>query len=59
VTAAVLDAAQRAHADLIVLATHGRTTMNAFWSGSVTPKVLARADAAVLLVRVMGEEAAR
>jgi nucleotide-binding universal stress UspA family protein len=36
---AILDAAKRAAADLIVLATHGRTTMDAFWSGSVTPKV--------------------
>jgi len=44
---------------LIVLATHGRTTMDAFWSGSVTPKVLRQSLAPVLLVRVTGEEAER
>lgn len=56
---AILDAEKRASADLIVLATHGRSAVGAFWSGSVTPKVLARAHAPVLLVRVMGEEAKR
>ena len=56
---AILDAAKRAGAELIVLATHGRTTMGAFWSGSVTPKVLSQSPAPVLLVRVMGEEARR
>jgi len=55
----ILDAAQRAGADLIVLATHGRASMDAFWSGSVTPKVLSRSALPVLLVRVTGEEAAR
>jgi len=56
---AILDAEKRANADLVVLATHGRSAVDAFWSGSVTPKVLAQSRAPVLLVRVMGEEAQR
>ena len=56
---AILENAERAKADLIVLATHGRASIDAFWSGSVTPKVLSRAEVPVLLVRVTGEEAAR
>lgn len=59
ITAALLDAAKRVDADLVVLATHGRSSMDAFWSGSVTPKVLAQSQAPVLLVRVTGEEAER
>ena len=59
IAAAILDAEKRTSADLIVLATHGRTSIDAFWSGSVTPKVLAQANAPVLLVRVIGEEAKR
>lgn len=57
--AAILETAQKMGADLIVLATHGRANLDAFWSGSLTPKVLARSSAPVLLVRVSGEEAAR
>ncbi len=56
---AILNAAERAGADLIVLATHGRANIDAFWSGSITPKVLSRSDVPVLLVRVTGEEAQR
>ena len=56
---AILENAERVKADLIVLATHGRANIDAFWSGSVTPKVLSRSDVPVLLVRVTGEEAAR
>lgn len=56
---AILENAGRVKADLVVLATHGRANIDAFWSGSVTPKVMARSDVPVLLVRVFGEEAAR
>ncbi len=56
---AILENAERVKADLIVLATHGRANIDAFWSGSITPKVMARSDVPVLLVRVSGEEAAR
>lgn len=54
----ILDAAERTRADLIVLATHGRGNIDAFWAGSVTPRVLSRAIVPVLLVRMTGEEAA-
>ena len=56
---AIVEIAAREQADLIVMATHGRGSVDAFWSGSVTPKVLAKAPAPVLLVRVHGEEAPR
>ncbi|MCL4393539.1 MAG: universal stress protein [Chloroflexi bacterium] len=56
---AILETAERSGVDLIVLATHGRGNFDAFWSGSVTPKVLSRADVPVLLVRVTGEEVER
>ncbi len=56
---AILDAIQRASADLVVLATHGRTSLDAFWAGSVTPRVLGQSPAPVLLVRMTTEEAAR
>ncbi len=56
---AILTVAESANADLIVLATHGRANFDAFWSGSVTPKVLSKSEVPVLLVRVRGEEAAR
>ncbi|HEX7594387.1 MAG TPA: universal stress protein [Anaerolineae bacterium] len=55
----ILKVAESAHADLIVLATHGRGNLDAFWAGSVTPKVLSKSDVPVLLVRVSGEESAR
>jgi nucleotide-binding universal stress UspA family protein len=42
-------------ADLIVLGTHGKTTMDAFWSGSVTPKIITQTHLPLLLVPVHGE----
>lgn len=38
--------------DLIVLGTHGRTGMDAFWSGSVAPKISSRTRLPILLVPV-------
>ncbi len=55
----IVSAAEHSGAELIVLATHGRANIDAFWSGSVTPAVIARAPSPVLLVRVSGEESAR
>ncbi len=55
----ILGQAERSGANLIVLATHGRGSIEAFWAGSVTPQVIARAASPLLLVRVTGEEAAR
>jgi nucleotide-binding universal stress UspA family protein len=48
-----------AQADLIVLSTHGRSQMEAFWSGSVTPKVAGRTQLPLLLVPVPETEPER
>lgn len=50
---------QRGEADLIVMATHGRAGLDAFWSGSIAPKVLNHVHAPTLLLRVSGEEPVR
>jgi nucleotide-binding universal stress UspA family protein len=47
-------AAERLGADLIVLGTHGKAGMDAFWSGSLTPKLSGRSHLPVLLVPVAG-----
>lgn len=51
-SAQILEAAQRNAADLLVMATHGRAGLAAFWQGSVTPQVLRAAKVPVLLLRV-------
>jgi nucleotide-binding universal stress UspA family protein len=53
---AMVDTVQRIGADLIVLGTHGKTGMDAFWSGSVTPRLSSRSQVPLLLVRVRGPE---
>jgi nucleotide-binding universal stress UspA family protein len=35
-----------------VLGTHGKTAMDAFWSGSVTPKIATKTHLPLLLVPV-------
>jgi nucleotide-binding universal stress UspA family protein len=52
----ILGASKRTRADLIVLATHGKTGMDAFWSGSATPNVTSRSDIPLLLVPVRIKE---
>jgi nucleotide-binding universal stress UspA family protein len=47
---------QEAETDLIVLGTHGKTGMDAFWSGSVTPQIFSRTRLPLLLVRVHQSE---
>jgi nucleotide-binding universal stress UspA family protein len=54
--AVILDASKRTKADLIVLATHGKTGMDAFWSGSATPSVASRSFVPLLLVPVRVKE---
>jgi nucleotide-binding universal stress UspA family protein len=49
---AVVEAAKRTKADLIVLGTHGKTGFDAFWSGSLTPQLIERSAVPLLLVRV-------
>ena len=51
-TTAIVAAATRAGADLIVLGTHGKAGMDAFWSGSVGPKVSSRSRSPLLLVPI-------
>jgi nucleotide-binding universal stress UspA family protein len=46
----ILQVAERSAADLIVLGTHRRTGTEAFWSGSVAPRVANRSRTPVLLV---------
>jgi nucleotide-binding universal stress UspA family protein len=55
----IVKTADRAQADLIVLSTHGRSQMDAFWSGSVTPKVAGRTHVPLLLVPVPETEPER
>jgi len=51
---AILDLAKHVHADLIVMASHGRAGMGGAWAGSVSNKVLARAPGPFLLIRAPG-----
>jgi nucleotide-binding universal stress UspA family protein len=53
--AAIAETARTVHADIIVLATHGRKGTQAFWEGSVTPKVSKATSIPILLVPVQGE----
>jgi nucleotide-binding universal stress UspA family protein len=48
----IINTAEQKRADLIVLATHGKTAMDAFWSGSATPNVASRSVITLLLVPV-------
>lgn len=48
----IVDALEQTGADLIVLGTHGKTGMDAFWSGSATPNLTTRAAVPLLLVPV-------
>jgi nucleotide-binding universal stress UspA family protein len=52
-TAIIVDTALRTGADLIVLGTHGKAGMDAFWSGSTAPKVSSRSRLPLLLVPVI------
>jgi nucleotide-binding universal stress UspA family protein len=48
----IVAAAQLPEIDLVVLGTHGRTGMEAFWSGSVAHKICSQSKAPLLLVPV-------
>jgi nucleotide-binding universal stress UspA family protein len=50
--------AKRLDADLIIVSTHRKTGTDAFWSGSVAPKVSNRSHVPVLLIP-LGEKSAR
>jgi nucleotide-binding universal stress UspA family protein len=48
----IVKSAKEFHADMIVLGTHSKTPMDAFWSGSVTPKIITQTHLPLLLVPV-------
>jgi len=48
----IVSASQDFDSDLIVLATHGKQSMQAFWAGSISPKVITQSSRPVLLVPV-------
>ncbi len=48
----ITEAARAAGASIIILGTHGKVGMDAFWSGSITPKVFKRCRIPLLLVPV-------
>jgi nucleotide-binding universal stress UspA family protein len=54
--ASLVEAAERVEADLVVMASHAKGAMDAFWSGSLTPKVVERLQRPILLVRAASEE---
>ena len=56
--ASVVDAANRVEADLVVVASHAKGALDAFWSGSLTPKLIQTLGRPLLLVRA-AEDAAR
>jgi nucleotide-binding universal stress UspA family protein len=51
----IVRAAQQVKADLIVLGTHGKSNLDAFWSGSVTPKIAGHTHTPLLLVPCLCE----
>jgi len=46
----LVEAAEQVGADLLTMATHGRSGLSAFWEGSVSAKVLTRSGRPVILV---------
>ncbi len=53
----VIQAAEDTGSDLIILGTHGKKATDAFWSGSLTPKIASRTRTPLLLVPVSHSKA--
>ena len=53
---AIVDAAERENADLVAMASHGRTGLSRTFYGSIAAGVLQRIDRPLLLIRSRGEE---
>lgn len=51
-TSAIVQAAEEAQADMIILGTHGKAGMSAFWSESIAPRLSNRTPLPLLLVPV-------
>ena len=47
----LVEVAEKVGADLVVMASHAKGAMDAFWSGSLTPKVVEKLQRPILLVR--------
>ncbi len=56
---AIVAVAQEFQADVIVLGTHGKANLDAFWSDSVTPRLARKSHLPLLLVPVHGNVPAR
>ena len=52
----IVDAAERENADLVAMASHGRTGLSRTFYGSIAAGVLQRIDRPLLLIRSRGEE---
>ena len=50
---AIVTAIERVRADMAALGTHGKTGMDAFWSGSLTPVIADRSPVPLLLVPIV------
>ncbi len=57
--ASLVDAARAVNADLVVMASHAKGPLDAFWSGSLTPKVMEKVGRPLLLVRAAPETPSR
>ena len=55
----LVEAAEKVGADLVVMASHARGALDAFWSGSLTPKVVEKLRRPILLVRAAEDGAGR
>ena len=51
----VVEVADQSKSDLIVLGTHGKAGLGAFWAGSVAPKIVSKTRLPILLVPVRRE----
>ena len=49
---AIIEEAQNINADLIVIGTHGKKGTDAFWEGSITPKISKSTTIPLLLIPV-------
>lgn len=49
---AIIKSSLNINADLIVLGTHGKTGLDAFWSGSVTARICRQVHKPILLVPI-------
>jgi nucleotide-binding universal stress UspA family protein len=54
--ATIVSIARRSQIDLIVLGTHDKVGTNAFWAGSVAPRVSDRTSLPLLLIPLPGKE---